>query len=340
MTSREFWKSAGMHLLERNAQGWLEVTPQFLRAYYTRPEMHPLETSCEAEVKLHEALMADPLRPVGEAEFGAFADGEVADNYRVVLAYRDALAKAGTIEGAYLKLMRQSSSIAMPPVFIDQMVHLILRNILADCADPIRLRAAELFFREQSVSTDDNRLMLADEEIVGMHARAGSETGLGQLLAETGTPLKSVALDVLDEDNKAIYWSRSDRFDTVIDFRFEQPAPDALARVVESWLEHLMKLTVRVEPRPKVEDPDWRWHIGLDREGTRILNALYEGKTLALDEMARIVALFRMHIPDQRMVLDRVKGRPIYLALAMDRAKRVKMKPQNLLTNLPIATAA
>ena len=106
----------------------------------------------------------------------------------------------------------------------------------------MRLRAAELFFREQSASVDDGRLMLADEEIVEMHAPAGTETGLGQLLAETGTPIKSVALDVLDEDNKSIYWARSDRFDTVIDFRFEQPAPDAFARVIESWLEHLLKL--------------------------------------------------------------------------------------------------
>ena len=147
MTSRDFWKSAGMHLLERNAEGWLAVTPQFLRAYYTRPEVHPVETSCAAEVALHEALMADPLRPVEEAQLTALADAEAADNYRVVLTYRDVLVKAGSIEGAYLKLMR-GAHVAIPPVFVDQMVHLILRNVLAECTDPIRLRAAELFFRE------------------------------------------------------------------------------------------------------------------------------------------------------------------------------------------------
>ena len=216
------------------------------------------------------------------------------------------------------------------------MVHLILRNILADCSDPMRLRAAELFFREQNASTDDNRLMLADEEIVEMHARAGTETGLGQLLAETGTPMKSVALDVLGDDNKEIYWARSDRFDTVIDFRFGQPAPDAFARVIESWLRHLLKIDTQIEPRPSIEDADWRWHIGLDREATRILNALYEGKTPALQDMASIVGLFRMRIRDERMVLEKVKGKPVYLGLAMDAGKRVKMKPQNLLTNLPL----
>ena len=339
MTSRDFWKSAGMHLLERGPEGWLQVTPAFLRAYYTRPEMHPIEESCEAEARLHEELMADPLRPVEPARLAVLADAETADNYRMVLGYRDLLVGAGTIEGAYLRLMRQPGG-PIPPVFIDQMVHLILRNILADCTDPMRLRAAELFFREQSASTDDNRLMLADEEIVEMHARTGSETGLGQLLAETGTPLKSVALDVLDDDNKAIYWARSDRFDTVIDFRFGQPSPDAFARVIESWLEHLLKIETRVEPRPSIEDADWRWHIGLDREATRILNALYEGKTPSLEDAVSIVGLFRMRFRDERMVLEKVKGKPVYLGLAMDARKRVKMKPQNLLTNLPLIASA
>ncbi len=339
MAKRDFWKSAGLHLVERGPEGWLRVTPAFLRAYYTRPEMHPVAESCAAEVALHEELMADPFLPVEEARLAALADREAADNYRLVLAYRRLLVDAGTIEGAYLKLVRQAR-VTVPPVFLDQMVHLILRNVLDGCTEPMRLRAAELFFREQSVSTEDGRLMLADEEIVEMHARAGSETGLAQLLAETGTPLKSVALDVLDDDNAEIYWQRSDRFDTVIDFRFEQPAPDAFARVIEAWLRHLLRIETRVEPRPRIEDADWRWHIGLDREATRILNTLYEGRPLPLEDQARIVGLFRMRIPDARLVLDRVKGRPVYLGLAMDPGKRLKMKPQNLLTNLPLIAAS
>ena len=56
--------------------------------------------------------------------------------------------------------------------------------------------------------------------------------------------------------------------------------------------------------------------------------------------MASIVGLFRMRIRDERMVLETVKGKPVYLGLAMDAGKRVKMKPQNLLTNLPLVAAA
>ncbi len=330
-----FWKSAGLHLCRRNADGWLDVTPDFLRAYYTRPEVHPTDESCAEEHTLFEALMDDPFLEVGADRLARLADADAADNYRVVLAYRDHLARAGTIEGAYLAMMRAGVT-DVPPLFLDQMVHVILRNVLRRCQDPIRLRAAEIFFREQTVGTDEGRIMLADEEIVAMYARTGGAGGLGQLLIDSNTPMRRVELDVLDEDNKALYWDRSDRFDTVVDFRFTQPALDAFARVLEAWVRHFLGLTVRIQPRQSVQDENWSWHVGLDREAMAILNALYEGQQVSAEDMARIVALFRMEIEDRSAVMSAMRGKPVYLGLAMDGAKRLKMKPQNLLLNLPL----
>ena len=335
----EFWKSAGMHLLELDDSGWLKVTPDFLRAYYTRPEVHPVEESCAEEVSLFEALMADPFLAVDERRLRSLADADAADNYRVVLRYRDRLVAAGTIEGAYLATMRGGKS-DLPPVFIDQMVHLIVRNILKTCRDPMRLRAGEIFFREQNVSTSEGRVMLADEEIVDMYARSGGMGGLGQLLVESATPVKRVELDVLDEDNKEIYWARSDRFDTVIDFRFTQPALDAFARVIEAWIEHFLDLETRVQPRASIQDEQWSWHIGLDREATGILNRLYEGETVSLEDANRLIALFRMDVEDSRTLAESMRGKPIYLGLAMTPAGKAKMKPQNLLINLPLKPGA
>ena len=331
----EFWKSSGYHLVERNSDGWLDVTPDLIRAYLTRPEVHPIDTSCANETALFEALMADPFLAVAPERLAAFDDADAADNYRVVLAYRDLLADAGTLEGAYLALMRDGR-IAIPPVFIDQLVHIILRGILADCSDPIRLRAAEPFFREQTVSLDDGRVMLADQEIVDMHAETGGIGVIGQLLAETGTPMKQVQLDVLDEDNAAIYWDRSERFDTVVDLRFGQPANHAFARVIEAWIGHFLSLSVRVQPVREIKDEAWRWHIGLDREATALLNALYEGRDLPLEDVSRLLALYRMEILDQDRVLPDVRGRPVYLGLACGTNKRVRVKPQNLLVSLPL----
>lgn len=338
-TMNDFWKSAGMHLVKVGENGWLTVTPDFMRAYYTRPEVHPIDTSCAEETKLFEDLMADPFLEVREDRLKRIADEDAAYNYKVVLDFRAQLADAETIEGAYLNMMR-SQKLNTPPVFIDQMVHLITRNILKDCDDPVRLRAGEIFFREQSVSTDDGRVMLADEETVSMHASTGGLGSLGQLLVDSDTPVRRVELDVLDEDNKDIYWARSDRFDTVIDFRFTQPALDAYARVLEAWIAHFLDLTVRVEPRQSVKDEHWCWHIGLDRESTRILNTLYEGGELNEGDGELLIALFRMWVEEENAVIDAVRDKPIYLGLAMTPEKIVRMKPQNLLLNMPLPREA
>jgi hypothetical protein len=335
----DFWKSAGMHLLEVNGDGWLSVTPDFLRAYYTRPEVHPVETSCENEKKLFDDLMADPYLEIGKDRLAKLEDQDAAYNYEVVLGFRAHLLETGTIEGAYLKMMR-SGAADIPPVFIDQLVHLILRNMLNNCDDPIRLRAGEIFFREQNVSTDDGRVMLADEEIVSMHSTTGGLGSLGQLLADSETPLRKVELDVLDEDNKDAYWERSERFDMVIDFRFTQPALDAFARVLEAWMAHFLNLKVRVEPRQTIKDEHWSWHIGLDKESNRILNTLYEGKELPESDGELLIALFRMWVEDDAVLIDTMRGKPIYLGLAMTSEKTVRMKPQNLLTNMPLPPQA
>lgn len=333
--TRDFWQTAGFDLLVLSGEGELQPTESFMRAYISRPEMKPVEESCEVECKLYEELLEKPGLDVPMQRVAAMADPDARENYGLLLTFRDLLIRHGTLEAAYVAIMR-SEAVAIPPLFVSQMVHVILRNILADCTDPIRLRAAELFFREQQVSTDEGRIMLADDEIVEMYSATGGAGGLGQLLAQTDTAMKSVELDVLDEDNKEIYWERSDRFDTVIDIRFTQPALDAFARVMEAWVAHFLKLRTRIQPMQRIDDEDWLWHIGLDVDATRILNALYHGKQLPVEEMNKILALFRLDVIDKTAVHADLRDRPVYLALAMTAQKKLKMKPQNLLTNLPL----
>ncbi len=333
----DFWKSAGFHLTHKTPEGWLAVTPELIRAYLARPEIHPVEESCAAEHRLFEALMAEPFRPVEEGELTAFEDGDTADNYRVVLGWRDRLLAAGSLEAAYLALYRDGQPIAVPPVFVDQLVHLMLRGILDGANDPWRARAAELFFREQTVSTGQGQMLLADQEIVEMRSKTGGYAGLGSLLKEAGTPLPEVSLDILNEENKAAYWKRSDRFDMAIDFRFTEAAQDAFARVLEQWLRHLLGLSVRIQPLQSILDERWRWHVGLDAEATKLLNALYEGEAPPPDALRRMLALFRLEFRERSAVSAALRGKPVYLGLAMGPDKVLRMKPQNLLTNLPIA---
>ena len=53
-----------------------------------------------------------------------------------------------------------------PPLFINQLVHVILRNALDGCEDAFVLRAAELFFRPQRLTLHDGSLIAADEETI------------------------------------------------------------------------------------------------------------------------------------------------------------------------------
>ncbi len=247
----DFWKSSGFHLVRRNANGWLEVTPEFLRAYYARPEIHPVEDSCAAEIALYERLMADPFLAVSTSDLDALADADTADNYRVVLRFRDHLAAHGTLEAAYAALFA-GGPIAIPPVFIDQMVHLILRNILDAETDPITLRAAELFFREQIATIGEDRLMLADAEMVEIPPKAAS--AVPSFEHSPAAARARLSLDVLTPETADEYWARSDRFDTALDFRFTQPGSDALATVMSRWIRHFLGVDTRIQSMASIRD--------------------------------------------------------------------------------------
>jgi len=332
----DFWKSAGYHLVSHNADGWLNVTDDLLRAYYTRPEIHPVDESCDNEHRLFERLMSDPFTQISTADIATINDADTRENYRIILDYRDFLVRHGSIEAAYAALFKEGATVQIPPLFIDQLTHLIMRNIMEGTEDAMQLRAAEIFFRDQKVTTQDGQLMFADSEIVDMRQKDGGFGGLGALIAESGTPLRAVALDILSEENKHIYFSRSDRFDTAIDFRFTEPANDAFARVIEKWVAHFFKVRIRVQPLQSIKDDAWRWHIGLDAAASAYLNGLYEGKIEFDPTTTRIAGLFSLVFLNRNDADRTLDGKPVYLGLAMNGQNEIKMKPQNLLTNLPV----
>jgi len=333
----DFWRNSGFHLLERDAAGRLRVTDDFLRAYFLRPEVHPVEESCDAERRLHAALMAAPRRAVTDADIEALADADARHNYRMLLKFRDRLLAAGTVEGCYMGLFK--GAIDVPPLFIAQLVHVILRNLLEGCDDPLRLRAAELFFREQKATLQDGHMLLADLETVAMHA-AGSRYGsIGKLIVEAQGALGKVDLDVLDRANAGLYWERESRHDTVISLTYGRAALDALCRVIEAWVAHFHGLRVAVTPVRRIEEAHWAWHIGLDAESTQILNELWSGAQVEQGRMRNILALFALQFEEPAAMRADIAGRTSYLALSANAEQEVRMKPQNLLVNLPLHEA-
>jgi uncharacterized protein DUF6352 len=332
----DFWRNSGFHLLERDAAGRLRVTDDFLRAYYLRPEIHPVEESGPLERELHAALMAEPRLRVAEKELQSLEDADMQENYRILLRWRDRLVAAGTVEGAYMALFK--GAVDVPPMFVDQLSHVILRNVLDGTDDALRLRAGELFFREQKATIRDGHVLLADLETVEMHASGHRYGSIGRLIVEAQGDLGAADLDVLDRANAGLYWERESKHDTVVSFTYGRPALDAFARVLEKWIRHFLTVGVRVTPIRQIEEARWAWHVGLDAESTAILNELWAGNEVDAGRMRNILALFALRFEDAAAMRADIAGREVYLALSAEDSV-VRMKPQNLLLNLPLNEA-
>jgi len=327
----DFWLTCGHHLLDRYIGGGLLVTDEFLKAYLARPELAPPTDACAAERSLHAAVLTDPRRPVTASEIRAIADADARENWSMMIAFRDHLVGHKTVEAAYLDLVRRGVG-ATPPLFINQLVHVILRNVMDDCEDAFMLRAAELFFRPQRLTVHGGSLIAADEETV-----AGvSPQPVSPLVAMLGLPAPG-EIDVLNDDNAGSYWERSDLFDMALDLTAGRRGLDALGKVIERWIKHLLSVEVELEALIEAAGVDLTWYVGLDAEATGIGDALWNGEELDQASRERIAGLYRLTFRNAEAVLEKARGEPIYLLLAMTPERMLRMKPQNLVTGLPIA---
>ncbi|MEC7094556.1 MAG: DUF6352 family protein, partial [Pseudomonadota bacterium] len=262
-----------------------------------------------------------------DAEFDAIVDRDVVHNYQAVLAFRSFLAQYPTLEAAYMAVVA-GAKIDFPPLFLEQMTQIILRNIMDGETDTLKIRAAECLFRQQTVTLDDGRIMVAD------HATVQLQAGMARMLQEGPAP-DEVSIDILATETADEYWQRSDMFNTSVDLAFTQPALDGFCRVMESWIAHFLGITTRIQPMREIEDESWSWHVGLDAVSNDLFNDLYAGADVGEDRLRSILCLFKLEAEEG--LIPEMAGKPVYLGLAMDEAGSVRMKPQNLLANLPLA---
>ena len=323
---RDFWLSCGHHLLDREEGGGLLVTDEFLKVYLARPELSPPPAACTAERALHTALLADPRAPATAA---AIADADARENWQLMISFRDHLVRHRTLEAAYADLVRHG--LKFPALFLNQLVHVILRNALDGCEDPYMLRAAELFFRPQRMTLHEGALLAADEETIAGTAGAP----LSPLVSMLGLPAAAV-IDILGEGNAESYWERSDRFDLALDLTAGRRGLAALGAVIARWISHLLSVEVNIEPLTQVQNVNLTWYVGLDAEATGIGDALWDGEQLDETVRARVIGLYQLTFRDPNIMVDKVKGEPVHLILAMNAENLLRLKPQNLVTGLPI----
>lgn len=327
---KDFWVSCGHHLLDREPGGGLVATDEFFKAYFIRPELMPPADACQAERQLHAALLAEPRRPVGADEISSIADPDARENWQFVLAFRELLLSHPTLEAAYLALMR-GGTVALPPLFVNQLTHVILRNALDGCDDPFVLRAGELFFRSQRVTASPGSLLSVDEEWI----ESENPVPTTPLLALLEIP-EEAQIDILGEENADSYWRRSDMFDMGLDLFAGGRGMAAVAEAMTRWIAHLLAVEVMIEPLAELRDATLTWYVGLDSEATAIGNRLWNGEELDDQTTGRVAGLFRLIFSDKTAVSDGLANESVYLIMATTPQGILRMKPQNLITGLPI----
>ena len=231
----------------------------------------------------------------------------------------------------------------------------LVRNALGDITDPFEARAAELLFRSQRVSRTDGRVLCADRLVVDMLNETAGFGDLGRLLVQGNAPVRTVAMNVLTPENASTFWRDSDRHHTLLDLTHELTTDlghglqftmarthsglSALARVLRAWLAHLLGVRMVITPLRRIDDNAWRWHIGLEAVSMALLNDLYEDRHVEPSRLEDLVSLFRLDFEDPGDVLPEMAGKPVYLGLAAAPDGTLKVKPQNLLLNLPLSRA-
>jgi hypothetical protein len=337
---RDYWRGCGHGLLAPTPEGHLVVTDEFLRSLLERPELAPVPESCAEEIALHDNLFAQPRIAVDAARLAKLADADARENYAVWLRFRERLLAQPTLEASYMALFR-GQGVDVPPLFVHQLTQILLRQAIGGEATAFQARAAEMLFRPQRISIqDDGQVMAADDEVVERHAVAANFGTIGELLRQGGAPMRTAELDVLRDDNASLYWERDESHDLVVSLNHGQPALDALCRVLELWVKHFLEISVRIQPEGEIDEDQWVWHVGLDAQASGVLNDLYQGDEVGEERMRRLLCLFRLDFDEPSAMRPQIAGRPVYLAMAMDEHQRLKLKPQNLLLNLPLARSS
>jgi hypothetical protein len=337
---KNFWPQSAYKTLEPGPDGQLLVTDDFLRTYLQRPELSLVPESCTAEQSIHTRLLASPRCDIAEEEIGQMADADIQENYRVWLRYRARLLAANSLESFYMSLFK-GEGVDVPPLFVSQLAQIFVRHILGENAHPLEARMGELFFRTQKITLlEDGIVMGADEEVVARNLQAGETGNILDLLKSKSLAMRSADLDVLHEQNATEYWARDEDLDLAVQLNFGHEPINHFCRLVEKWIEHFLGVKTRITPMQQISDPKWSWHVGLDAAATVILNKLYNKEVLEAEELEKIICLFRLDFIDESAVAKAQAGKPVYLAIALNEQQQLKLKPQNLLFNLPLAKAS
>jgi len=127
----------------------------------------------------------------------------------------------------------------------------------------------------------------------------------------------ATGVELLNEATSESYWERSDRFDMALDLSPNGRGLTALCDVISRWLAHLLAINVVVEPVAELQNLPWNWYVGLSSEATQIGDAIWRGESVTEAMRAQLIGLLRLSFRDPADMIEKVRGEPVHLLLAM-----------------------
>jgi hypothetical protein len=106
--------------------------------------------------------------------------------------------------------------------------------------------------------------------------------------------------------------------------------------VIARWISHLLAVDVVVEPLTELREAPLSWYVGLTADATQIGDAIWNEDDTDSALQARLVGLHRLNFCNPSDVIEKVRGEPVYLLTAMAADEVLRLKPQNLVTGLPV----
>ncbi len=152
---------------------------------------------------------------MSKAEIAAIEDADARENWQ--FPARLARAAAGGADAGrrpMLRIIREGAS-GIPPLFLDQLVQVILRSALDEVEDPFVVRAAECSRSwPQRVTAQDDTILLADAEIIEGHEADRHALAAARHARRRG---RDLARHPKTSQRRSILRQRSDGFDMVLD---------------------------------------------------------------------------------------------------------------------------
>ena len=184
------------------------------------------------------------------------------------------------------------------------------------------------YFRPQKLVMQEGSVTAIDEETESLlDTRPPSP-----LIALLGLPA-TTEVDLFNDTTAGSYWERSDRFDVALDLTAGRRGLAGLGDVIMRWLSHLLAIDVAIEPlvaRHRIGM--LAWLPTLRASAIRFGIAAISATPLR----AQLVGLYRLTFREPADMTEKVRGEPVYLLAAMTPDEKLRLKPQNLVTGLPI----